>query len=313
MLKQAIAPVSLTALSKQSHMPRAIHFCVRSFYAVTPIAAYIFSTNPLEAKPNFDPFGPAHLLTLLPFSYEETILLVKVLFLFISVLAAALYTKRSIRILFFIVVLVIHALDSSYGHINHQWYPMLYTAAFLVFLPRLDLPMKKATTRQGLLLLWGAIALLFLTYTMAGTHKFVNVIAQWSAGEVHGLAPEAFLYQAAWWVPQLGKPAYLLTLIETHTYIAWFCYSFLHFMQLFAFWCVLRTRLLLPATIGFILFHTGAFLTMGVEFPPHVIVLSGLVLSSPFIDHRATLKEMYFDLPVLGWTSKKLYLLWQRI
>ncbi len=300
-IKKYLRPVSLTKLAKESDILSRVRFCATAFYLAAPVVAFMFATNGLQNKLNFDPIWSFVWVTNWIYDVEDMVMTTKVLCILMAILAALYYRHRSVRILFFLALFQVHALESSYGYINHQWYTWLYTAGILVFLP--DIWVRKVSRnsiRNSLLVLWTAYAMIFMTYFMAGVNKFVMVWLQWQAGEVHGLAMGAFLHQAAWWVPQLQQPAFMLGLVSEHPYWAWIFYVGLHFLQLFALWAVIRTSLFQVWIVLFIMFHIGTYLSMGISFTEHLLLLCAFGLASPFIWKQVTLKQQVMDLPVVG-------------
>ena len=300
---------SLTKFAKEEHMLGYLRVFVSYYYYVLPIIAFLFLVNNIDKKPNFDPIWPLLWSEWFGLDSATTAVTIKLVFLLTSIVAVLLFKYRLTRLLVFLLIFEVHALESSFGFVNHQWYTWLYTSGIFVFLP--DIWGKKETNVAGALLaIWTAQAYVMLTYTMAGINKFVRLVEQWQAGEVHGFAKEAFLYQAASWVPQLQQPAYLLVVIDAHPYLFSATYILLYFLQLFALWTMIRFSLQRLWAVLFIIFHFGTYLAMGISFPQHIILLCVLFLPTPFDFGQYSWKRIFFDLPIIGqiaehaWTRK---------
>ncbi|MEZ4200320.1 MAG: hypothetical protein R3B69_01840 [Candidatus Paceibacterota bacterium] len=296
-----LKPVSLSQLARQAQILQRTRLFVSYYYYVTPLLGAMFLGAGLHNKPNFEPIYPLYWSTYFELSSETTILLIKVALVVSSLAAAFFHQHRWSRILFFVALWQVHALESSFGHWNHQWYTWLYTSFIFIFLPNIWESKDTKKIRDSLLVIWTAQAFVMLTYTMAGINKFVKVFEQYMAGEVHGLARDAFLYQTAWWVPQLQQPAYFINLIAQFPNLAWLCYASLHFIQLFALWTMVRTSLQPLWTFLLIMFHLGTFVSMGILFTEHLLLLLVLFLPTPLILGRLTWQRVLFDIPVVGW------------
>jgi hypothetical protein len=308
-----LKPVSLSSYREEEGIVGAIRTVVGCYFAVLPFLALHFLNNGLEKKPNLDVIWPISWTEALSLSDVGSVVVVKMLFVIVSLVVAFTYKYRFARVLLFIAIWQVHALESSYGHINHQWYTWLYTAGIFIFLPDI---WKKNTSfgviHQSLLVVWGAQAFIMLTYTMAGINKFYHVFYQYSLGEIHGFSKEAMLYQSTWWVPQLQQPAYAIDWIITFPIIAWIAYISLHFIQFFALWTMLRVSLQRVWTFLLLSFHIGTFLIMGIIFPQHVLLLCVLFVLSPFAVRHYSLKTQLFDLPVIGQLSEIIFKTWSK-
>jgi len=301
-LKRFLRPPSITELSKKSSVMEKARTLVSYYYYVLPYIALLFVSNGILDRQNFDPFWPLLWSTHFNIDYATVVVIVKTSFVIVAALAAFLHKHTFFRILVFLAILHVHAIESSFGAINHQWYLWLYTSFIFIFLPNIWSEEKKTqdTDRKFLLFIWFAQALAMLTYSMAGLWKFVFALQQNIVGEVDGFALEAFSYQIANWVPRLQSEAILAPYVIAYPEVGWFFYVGLHFLQLFALWVMVRPSLQKIWALTLIIFHIGTYLTMGISFHPLVILIIILFFNTPFAKKSATAKDLVYDLPIVG-------------
>lgn len=177
------------------------------------------------------------------------------------------------------------AVVASYGNlfpVYHQWVPVAF---IFVFLPdRWDEPGAPAAARErALLLVWAALALFLLTYSMSGLSKVLMGAWQTFHGELSvfhadgakrlmevyrresghlGPLGELLLHAPAGYVP--------LNMAVTA-------------LQLAAVGAAFRPSLHRAAGAAVILFHLATFLTLGIFFKQSVLLAALLLLGSPFV------------------------------
>lgn len=295
-----VRPVSLSALARNDRAIAAGRSLVALYYGVVPILVYNFMLSGLEDRDNFDPLWPIAWIRLFDLDVVETVHIIKLGFIAISVIGVFFYRSFFVRALVFFAIFQTHALESSFMYINHQWYTWLYTSLIMIFLPNIWEKDTFAVRRKFLLQIWFAQAMFMLTYFMAGLQKFHAVFVQWSAGEIHGLHPLAFAYQSADWIRQLQSPAPLAASIIEHPELWWPVYLSLYFVQIFALWIMVRPSLQKPWAFALIFFHFGTFLSMGITFFQQFVLVLALFIHTPFAIERVTLKQFFIDLPIAG-------------
>lgn len=297
---------SLTSFAKRASNMRTAKVLIKYYYLVVPYAAFLYATNTIANRENFDPLWPLVWTQWLSIPYIDVVLFLKVGFIAAGLLGVFFYKKRWVRVLIFLAIWQIHALESSFSFINHQWYLWLYTSCIFIFLP--DIWNRIASieeNRKFLLAIWTAQAIGLLTYTMAGLWKFIFAFHQWSIGEVHGLAVSAFSYQVANWVPRLQAEAVLAPYIIAYPEISWPFYVTLHFIQIFAIWAMVRTSLQKIWGVLLFTFHVATLLTMGISFHPLAILIIVLYLNTPFTPDDMSVRRIIRDLPILGYLITK--------
>ena len=302
-IKNLLRYPSLTVLSQDMTVMERAQTLVKYYYLVIPFLAFLFGEQwaiPLTEQ-NFSPLWPlawAHYFSL---NIDTTIVVIRLFFLAASLLCVSLYRYRIMRIFLFLAIWQAHAFMSSFGTLNHQWYPWVYTSFILIFLPDIQNAVGGvAKKREYLLVIWWAQASLMLIYTMAGFWKFEVALQQFFWGQINGFSEHAFAYQIANWLPQLQHEALFGPFIITHPAVGWPFYVASHFFQLFALWTMIRPSLQKVWAYELVLFHIGVYLTMGIDFSPFILLLLVLFFNSPFTPPNRTLRTIIFDLPVIG-------------
>lgn len=294
---------SLTELSQNISVVRKAETLVKVFYVFFPIIAYNFFRNwpvPLTRE-NFEPIWPLFWSDALSLEGDVTVNIVRSVFLIASLLGLALYRYRLVRALIFLGVWQAHALSSSFGSFTHELYPWVFVSLIFIFLPtQSGEDAAWESNRRLLLMIWSAQAFLMLLYTMAGIWKFEAAFVQYLAGQIHGFSIEGFAYQVADWVPKLQREAVLAPYIIAYPLIAWPFYVISHFFQLFAFWTMIRPSLQKVWALELVLFHIGTFMVMGIEFDAFFLIVLALLFFSPFTPERVSMRQIFFDFPILG-------------
>lgn len=301
-LRSALRPLSLSELARDSVVIEKAKVLVSYYYYILPYVALLFAANPISSRQNFEPHWPLLWADIFTLEYSSIALFTKLLFVVVSIIAVFGYRRLFVRVAVFLVIFQVHALESSFGSINHQWYLWLYSSFLFIFLPSIWSVATEAFEKKRLFLLtiWGAQALAALTYTMAGMWKIFFAVVQAGQGSVHGFSPDAFAYQVANWVPRLQAEALLAPFIIEYPHVVWPFYVSLIFLQLFTLWIMIRPSLQRLWVALLVLFHIGTLLAMGISFHPLVILMIVLFFGSPFIPEKNTFQRILADLPVLG-------------
>lgn len=307
LLKKHLNYPSLSLLAEDDEIISRARTMVSYFYFILPYLAFLFFIEAPPARPDFDPLWPLFWLQWLPLSYEELTVLLRGGFLIAALAGMFMHRYFLSRFLICIMLWQAHALDSSFGQINHSWYLIVYATFLFLFLPKET--QTKEERRKYLLTIWATQALVMLAYTMAGAAKIVGSFNQFLAGQLHGFAPDAFAYQIAAWLPKLQEKALLGPFIVEHPLLGWPFYVGLQLLQFFALWTMIRPSLQRVWAFLLLLFHVGTYLTMGIVFNPLPVLLILLFFHSPFTPKNVTLRHIILDLPVIG---PLLEMLWKR-
>lgn len=264
--------------------------------------------DPITARKGFSPLWPiawSGALTL-----PVTIEIVRLVFLGGALVGAFFYWHRLGRIAGLLGILQFHALESSFGQPNHQWYLWLYTAILFLFFSdvwgKTD-RLSADTRKKFLTVFWGGQALVLLTYSLSGLGKLMGALQQLAAGQVNSFSPTALSLLIADWLPQMQARTVLGSVIIEHPWLGWPLYLGAWYFQLFALVAAFRPSIQKLWAVGLILFHIGTYLTMEIYFLPPVLLLLLLFFDSPFRSPHTTGKDVLTDLPLFGWALRRIF------
>ena len=176
------------------------------------------------------------------------------------------------------------AVIASYANlfpVYHQWVPVAF---IFVFLPdRWDEPGAGPEFRErALLLVWAALALFLLTYSMSGLSKILMGAWQTFRGELSVFHAEGAKRLLEVYVRESGHLGPLGDLL----FKAPAGYVPLHLavtaLQFAALGAAYRPSLHRAAGAGVILFHVATYLMLGIFFKQSVLLAALLLLCSPF-------------------------------
>lgn len=293
-------PVSITEAAHDERIVTVGATLVSYFYYFAPFVAFYYAATPLKLKQNFDPLWPLFWTSPLGLSYANVVDVLAVFCIGTALLGAFLYRHRLVRFLVFLGFWQAHALESSFGTPNHQWYMWVYVSLIFVMLPDIWRVRTPSKNRIFLLYVWGAQALVALMYSMAGLTKVMEAVHQYLLGQINAFSMEAFAYQIAYFVPRLQERAALAPLIVEHPIVGWFPYVALVLVQLFSLWIMVRPSLSKPWVFFMVLFHFLTYFTMGIAFHPQIILVILLFFASPFAKPYTSFVEFLRDLPIIG-------------
>jgi len=203
-----------------------------------------------------------------------------------GVLGVALARYRWARVVVFISLLEILALDFSFGAVNHGNHLAVLIAFVLIFLPA-GWHVRGAASRTvrvaTLEVFSGAQAMILLTYSMAGMWKAGGILQQWLQGDfVTYLHPHGLAQQVAAKMIEDDAPSILGPWLVAHPWVGWLPGIAVVYLELFALWVVARPSLHRAWGLGLALFHLVSHLTLGVDFPQNVLWLVLFLGLSPF-------------------------------
>lgn len=222
--------------------------------------------------------------------------------------AALLPGWRPARIAAGLGLLGFHALESSFGKINHASHGWVLASLLLIAAPDAGLREleRSRLLRQRLLnAFWSAQAMLLLVYSMSGIWKALAVVTQMWRGEVHGLAPTALALHIAHRLLQTGDESLLGPFFIEHPALGWAPFAATLYLQVVAIQVAFRPSLHRSWGAALIAFHFMVYLTMAVSFHPQVLLMGILVLASPF-DPGWGWRRRAADLPLLGAVASRL-------
>ena len=299
-IRSALGHPSLSVLARNERVMLTARTLVEYYYYVLPFAALIFLTGNSLHDSNFEPFWPIGWVDSFGLGFYSAAFLIKTFFCVTAICAIFFHRSRLMRLFVFLAIVQVHALESSFGAVDHQWYALFYTSLIFVFLPDIWRQDSYERSRMFLLLIWFAQASIAFFYSLAGLHKFLSVAQQFAAGEIHGFSPMAFPYLIADWVPQLQNEALAASFVIEHPYLVWIPFMSVPFFQFFSLWVMVRTRLQKIWAAMVLLLYVGIALTMGISFLPLVLVVIVLFFNSPFAAPYGSWREFVGDLPIIG-------------
>ena len=304
LFKKYLKPLSLSTLAENKEVLAKAQILVAYYYFIVVfLAIQSFTTMGIDLSlPNYSPLWPLSWASLFSLDQPTTVNIVRFFFVFSAILGAFFYKFTPGRALVFLGIWQMHAVESSFSHPNHEWYPLLYTSLIFVFLPSIWRAKEHIEeSRKFLLVIWWAQALILLTYSMSGLWKFTATLDQFFQGQIHGFSKDAIAYQIADWLPRLGAEPILAPFFINNPVFGWPLYIGVHFLEAFAIWATIRPSLQKLWATGLILFHFGTTVTMGISaFNPSIIVLILLFFFSPFIPEKVSPKQLLYDLPIVG-------------
>jgi len=268
---------------------------VRLFYFLLPFLVFGFANNSPN-RLNFEPWWANAWIEWIGLEFSDAFNIMRAACITLAIAGVFIHRYRAGRILICMMLWQIHAFESSFGSINHQWYPWLYVSFAFIFLPGFRHTESVEYRRQFLLYLWTGQAIVAGVYSLAGLHKLVYAYLQAQEGLIHAFHPWGFSYQVADWIPKLQQEAILSSFVVEHPFVVAPFYMVFVVIQFFSWWIMVRPSLQQAWACVFILFHMGTRFTMGIEFPQWMILVTILFLPSPFVN-SASIRELWEDLP----------------
>jgi hypothetical protein len=263
--------------------------------------------NEYRARPAIAPQWPVKWLPLVvgsgAASLPQALTGLEMAFLLCSGLAAVAAGSRLARVLASLGLLEFMAVDNSYGQITHYWHAWFLSSLVLILLPRgwQNAEHDLDRLRQVLFVLWGAQAMVLLSYSMSGLWKLVFGLGQLSFGLANTFSPTALARHTIEQFLESGAMGVLGPWLIAHPWAGWPLFLGALYLELFAFYAAFRPSLLLPWGLGLIIFHTMVYLTMAINFSYAALLLVILVVSSPFRPLHVRWFAVAADLPLFGW------------
>lgn len=283
---------------------------VRLFYALT---LYLIADRYVKPLQGWAALDASTLPLLWPLRWlvwsgmETAVYLLGALAVGGTVLAIFQPERRPFRLLAFVGLFLLMALNNSFGKINHSMHGWLAVSFWFIFLPKVE--QERPSRSQKVIYLtifWGAQALLLWFYTMSGVWKVETAVSQIIAGEVHAFHPYAMAHQVANRLLQDNSTSILGPFLLTYPLLGWPLYLGALYLELFAIVAAFRPSLHRLWGTSLALFHLGTFLTMSITFNQNIMLLGLLLIASPFHPPNWTWQQAVGDLPLIG-------LIWRRL
>ncbi len=262
---------------------------------------------PLSGLPQ--PLWPVMWMNKVTFSVGLNTLCVSAL---ISTLLAATNPKRRFfRILSFVTVFQVVALQNSFGKINHDMYIWVTAGFFFIFLP--NKPHRSITKRHQYLTAFFGTQLLTLSfYTSSGVWKIAGVLIQFVKGEMHALHPFALSQHIANRLLQTNYESILGEYMIEHPILGWPLFAGAIFLELFSVFVAFRPSLHRFWGMSLVMLHLGIWLTLFVPFATNIVFAMIFFVHSPFLPEKVTVKGFAYSLPILGDGLAYLDYLWSK-
>lgn len=255
------------------------------------------------------PLWPVMWMNKVPFASGLNSLCVAAL---ISTLLAATNPKRRIfRILSFVTVFQVVAMQNSFGKINHDMYIWVTAGFFFIFLP--SEPDRSITKRHQYLTAFFGTQLLTLSfYTSSGVWKIAGVAIQFVKGEMHALHPFALSQHIANRLLQTNYESILGEYMIENPILGWPLFAGAIFLELFSIFVAFRPSLHRFWGMSLVMLHLGIWLTLFVPFATNIVFAMIFFVHSPFLPEKFVLKDFVYSLPILGDALAYLEYLWSK-
>jgi hypothetical protein len=201
-----------------------------------------------------------------------------------------------------VVSLFAMALLSAPGAIDHAFHLWFWLGVSLSFLPG-GRPAETATRAYKLsyvTVIAGAQTLMLSFYSLAGFWKIYEGLQALARGVEGNFAPRGLAEQFADRMLVTGTTPLLADFAINNYWLIWPAFVALIYVQFVAGVAAFRPRLHQAWGYTLILFHTGTWVLMEIEFPMHVVLAGLFLVMSPFRPTRFDLWRTLADLPVFG-------------
>lgn len=215
---------------------------------------------------------------------------------------------RALRVAAAVGLLLQSALVNSLAGavVMHGWHVWIWIAALFVFLPSgsaADIVKSRPRSQRYLRVFWAAQTTVLLFYSLGGSIKAMGAVWQGALGRVHAFAPEALARHTAFRILEGAEPSPYFAagpwLIE-HPSWGILVYPLAIYLETFAFVIAFRPALHRLWATGLIAMHLCIYFVMTVLFSTQMLMLAIMFLASPFIPARVSMRDVVFQLPLLG-------------
>ncbi len=210
------------------------------------------------------------------FSSENFTFSLLILHLIGSLSAAWLPQFRFTRILAFFGIFFFVAWNNSFGKIGHSTHLYVLITFLWIFIP--SALWQPRPTRKSLLtaleIFQAARLLILTTYSLAGISKLFGGIYQFILGQPSIFCLDAMSRHIATRLLDTGSKSFLGPALIDHPALGFLILWGALYLQLFALIIYFRPHLAALWAIGLSLFHLGAYFTMTIHFPHHILLLT---------------------------------------
>jgi hypothetical protein len=212
--------------------------------------------------------------------------------------------NRLLRVLFFIFFFLVTSLNNSFGKINHGLHLAIMLSFFLALIPSNKVKNYKL---KSILMFATAQFFLLMAYSLTGFWKLFWGVIEFFTKEVSLFSPltlrNTIIYQF-----ELSNATVVGSWVLEHQTIGYVFYLFGVFIELFAIVIFFKANMHKLWGVLLIALHIGIKLILGVSSFSSIVVLGLLLVCSPFAK-QTSLKDMFFDFPVISqlyWVYNKL-------
>lgn len=228
----------------------------------------------------------------------------------LSTLFAVLYPNVAIlRFLSFIFFFEYVAFIYSFGKIGHSYHGALAVGFIFLFLPNKEYNQICQTIRERhmyLTVFLGAQVLVLLFYSLAGFWKVYYGVLQFLYGEIGSFSPYALSYQTAKSFLQKNSTTIFGHIILDYPMLGWPMYLSVIYLEFCSFLVAFRPALHKFWGVSIILFHLGSGLITGPLFANNILLISLILVCSPFSDNGTVKRDVIMKLPLLGFINQLL-------
>ena len=297
-----------TGYSAERHigMTRDALFLVRLYYAASLVLTFLLVEDVWAltlSDPAIDPRWPVAWLQ--PGWARGASMVLLVVTMGASVLAALNHERRWIRALFALALLQTTALQFSFGFTNHFFHIWLWIGTCFVFLPSASHAAIIAARRlryETLRVFAWTTVLILLFYTLSGIAKFAGAIPL-DADSLSSLAPTGLAHHVVARMLVTQEVTVMGQVLAEFPALGWPAFLAVIYIELFAIVALFRP-VLLPLFGAFLmLFHMGIWMFMGIGFWFQPLQVLMFLVWSPFRPAQWSLARALHALPLLGGTA----------
>jgi hypothetical protein len=275
---------------------------VRMFY----VASLLWVVQSMNSWPALldlreaSPLRPARWTTS-AFGTHTGIAVILAVYLTGSLVALILPERRLARALYALGLLEFMALVNSFGKVNHSLHGWLFVALVLVLLPSGPWHERSeaAERREFLTVIWIAQLVILFFYTLTGFWKVRYAIGDFLAGSPNAFGRSGFAYIVADRVLVTSQRTLLGDFFINNATIGWLSFLATMYFETCSVVIVFRPRVQRLWGIILLVFHLGTQLALGFTFTQNIVLVSLLLIFSPFTPDGVTMRDALLDLPIV--------------
>jgi len=282
---------------------------VRVYYALSvAVAVQSISGWPGYARlQNADPLWPAH------WWFDRVGVRTGVNVIFCAYLVAAavvmlLPERRWARLAYAFTLLQYMALLNSFDKVNHSLHAWLFVSIVLILLPRgpWDGRRRIGDRQFFLTVVWVAILVVLLFYTLTGAWKIDEAVRGVIDGRINGFSFSGFSHIVGLRLLTNNQGTVLGPFFTHNEIPGWALFVGTMYLETSSVIIVFRPRLHRLWGAGLIAFHVGTQLAMGFTFPENIVLVGLFLVCSPWTPDRIGVRDALLDLPLVHFTARRL-------